>query len=152
MSSHAYAPALHLECRAIPLLQALYLGMAALAILSLILLPWPWWLRLFAVLGLLWPLWRVWTRRGELGGPRLALHWDEGGQWWLEPQAVLLELDREHLLATHWTILRFRPVGGGWRGRFAVILTPGMLGQEDYRRLGLRLRYAEEKPQGNRQA
>jgi hypothetical protein len=36
-------------------------------------------------------------------------------------------------------------VGRGWRGRFAVILTPAMLGQEDYRRLVLRLRYVDEK-------
>ena len=145
MSSHVYAPSLRLECRAIPLLQTLYLGMVVLAIFSLILLPWPWWLRLLGILGLLWPVWHVWMRRCELGGPSLVLHWDEGGQWWLEPEPVLLELDREHLLATHWTILRFRRAGGGWRGRFALILTPAMLGQEDYRRLGLRLRYSEEK-------
>ncbi len=139
MSSNGYAPALWLECGAIRWLQVVYLLFALLSLYSLWLLPWPWWAALFATVPLLLLLWRTWGRRGELGGESVLLHWDEDGQWWQLPNREPLVLARESLLSPALTILRLRPLARQ-APVLACLLTPQTLGEENYRRLVLRLR------------
>lgn len=142
MSSKKYAPAIWLECRANPLLRRAYLAMAALAQLSLFILPWPLPLRLLAMLLLCVPLYLVWRIRCELSGPALTLHWDSDGQWWrlADHSQYLLQLDSENLLTTQWMVLRLRE-GFDKKGKaLAVVLTPEAIGHENYRRLLIRLK------------
>ena len=142
MSLPRYAPALWLECRAQPLLQTLYLGMAALAQLALFILPWPGPWRALAMVMLCIPLTLIWRRRCELGGEALTLHWDSDGQWWRwqADGLHLLSLEPEQLVTPAWIVLRLRE-GVARRGRVvALILTPRAIGAENFRRLLLRLR------------
>ena len=151
MSSPGYAPALWLECRGNPWLRAIYGLFAFLCVFSVWLLPWPWWQQSLAWLLLVVLLWQGWRGRCELGGPALRLHWDEDGQWWCyrhnpsdghtNVQAMVLE--REQLLSSVVIVLRLRPQQPG-NAPLAVLLTPAAVGVSTFRRLGLRLRQAEE--------
>lgn len=146
MSCKGYAPVLWLECRGDSRLRYAYAGFSLLCLLSILLLPWPWWGKLPVLGFLVVLLLRCWQGRCELGGPGIRLHWDEDGQWWCHPAGQAMRLEREQLLSPWLIVLRLRPFDGLGRP-LAVLFTPHTLGEENFRKLTLRLRQPERDGQ-----
>lgn len=140
MSSPEYATPLRIEVGENRLLRRLYLSFVLLTLLTLLWLPLSLWMTLPGALLFLALARRQWRLRPELGGGAVGLVWDAEQRWWWSQDGETLELllRGDSYLSAVLVALNFRVPES--RRRRSLLLTPAGIGQQEFRRLLVRIR------------